>query len=280
MLKINQLFMNLLSKIVLAVVFVLLSVPMEAKSYVNKIDTLGIIFKYDKKKRTAAVDSAYNIGLDVKIPQYVVGDKGKKYEVESLGYMSFSRMQIEHLTLSLPGSISSIGFGSFYTSNIKSITINGFLSDIHDRAFHDSRSLERLDIQPVESVGNLAFMGCESLKEITFLSRVKKIGDLAFYGCESIELLDMPDCLSELGKCAFAYCSNLKSVRFSRSLSILKGRTFYNCTSLTEIDLPDNIKRVCKNAFEGCKKLTKVRASKNTVIEEKAFPSNVEIEYY
>ena len=247
----------------------------------NTIDTLGIFFKCDTLSRTAKVDSVYSTASRISIPHYITDDKGQSYEVDMLGYMAFSKVQTKDLHIIFPVSITTIASGSFYKSReIQTLTIDGHVNQIADRAFASCVSLKNVNVEPVSSVGEYAFAMCKELTDLSFLSRVKEIGGFAFYMCINIESFDMPDSLCELGRASFAHCINLKRIRFSESLSVIRRHAFSNCTSLTEVFLPKNIKRVCSKAFADCSNLVKVKISKETIVEKVAFPENTVFEYY
>ena len=55
----------------------------------------------------------------------------------------------------------------------------------------------------VVTIGDNAFDGCESLKEITIPDSVVRIGSYAFYGCDSLKEIAIPDSVTEIGEYAF-----------------------------------------------------------------------------
>lgn len=247
----------------------------------NTIDTLGVFFSCDTLSRTAKVDSVHSTAPRISIPHFITDNKGQSYKVDLLGYMAFSKVQTKDLHIVLPGSITTIASGSFYKSKeIQTLSIDGRVNQIADRAFASCVSLKTVNVEPVTSVGEYAFAMCKELTDLSFLSRAKEIGGFAFYKCVNIESFDMTDSLCELGRASFAHCIKLKRIRFSESLSVIRRDAFKNCTSLTEIFLPKNIKRVCSNAFADCSNLVKVTMSKDTIVEKGAFPENTFVEYY
>ena len=58
----------------------------------------------------------------------------------------------------------------------------------------------------VESIGDMAFMGCSSLNEVDIPASVTEIGGNAFYGCTSIEKLIIPANAEYIGPDAFTNC--------------------------------------------------------------------------
>lgn len=88
---------------------------------------------------------------------------------------------------------------------------------------------------------------------------VKTIGNGAFLCCDSLVQMELPEALTDVGEFAFAYCESLASVRFSGDkVTALPDRLFYGCHSLSRLRLPGNITSVGKRAFSGCRKLESI----------------------
>ena len=87
----------------------------------------------------------------------------------------------------------------------------------------------------VTSIGKWAFVGCESLTNITLPDGVTRIGIGVFYGCESLTNITIPD-----------------------SVTIVGDGAFQDCKSLTSITIPDSVTFIGKDAFKGCTSLERV----------------------
>lgn len=78
-------------------------------------------------------------------------------------------------------------------------------------AFGDC-ALTTINLENVHNIGNCAFYGCSSLKNIGGLNQIETIGSQAFQKCTSLETVVISDNLKELGKDAFSDCNSLESV--------------------------------------------------------------------
>ena len=64
----------------------------------------------------------------------------------------------------------------------------------------------------VTSIGDFAFIACESLTSINIPSSVTSIGESTFNGCHSLTSINIPSGVTSIGEYAFYYCSSLTSV--------------------------------------------------------------------
>ena len=87
----------------------------------------------------------------------------------------------------------------------------------------------------VTCIGECAFYGCKSLKEIAIPSSVTSISPCAFFCCEALSSIAMPDSEVRISNVAFSKCKSLKSVTVPESVAIIGFDVFYGCTSLREL---------------------------------------------
>lgn len=247
----------------------------------KNIDTMGISFMLENKHKKAVVYKINEKKCEISVPQYIMDKKNVTYEIFKLAPNASYDVRDIVKIVRLPISIIGVAPAAFqHCEKLECIYLPDSISYIQMVAFRNCTSLREVNVKSVNYVGELAFVECKSLVNLSFLGSVKKIEKGAFLGCKSIKSFDMPDCLSEVGEYAFRNCSGLESIKFSKSLREILPATFAGCTSLTEIYLPDNILKVYIWAFVGCCNLKKVIVSRNTQIDELAFPEETLIEYY
>ena len=87
---------------------------------------------------------------------------------------------------------------------------------------------------------------------------VESIGENAFEGCSSLKEVILPDSVIEIGTFAFRYCTNLEKVQLSNNITTIENQTFAVCTNLTTINMPDNLTSIVEAAFSNCNKLDNI----------------------
>ena len=85
---------------------------------------------------------------------------------------------------------------------------------------------------------------------------VTSIGDGAFWGCESLKEITIPNSVTSIGYWAFCYCTSLTSISIPNSITCIGYKPFYKCNFLKEI------------IFKG-KTLEEVKKWKNILLELK-----------
>lgn len=91
----------------------------------------------------------------------------------------------------------------------------------------------------VAAIGNCAFYGNKSLKEITLSDALKSIGNEAFFGCTDLTSLILSEGVTEIGSFAFRDCAALTSVTLNGKLSTVGAYAFDGCDELTRVDITD-----------------------------------------
>ncbi|MBP5464880.1 MAG: leucine-rich repeat domain-containing protein, partial [Treponema sp.] len=177
---------------------------------------------------------------------------------------------------------------------------------IEDWLFTGRTWIESLQIPgSVEEIGEKAFAGCTSLKEIRFdgttkqWAAVKKnrnwnnLVPAGFVTCtDGVAILPMfviengiltsckddmksvviPAGITEIGESAFAGCTSLTSVTIPSGVTKIGKRAFWGCTSLASVSIPEGMKEIGRSAFSSCTSLTSVAIPDSVEeIGEKAF---------
>ena len=70
----------------------------------------------------------------------------------------------------------------------------------------------------VTKIGFWAFGMCIALQKIKLSQNLESIGTLAFSGCDSLETIEIPDSVTKIERKAFAECSKLKAIKLPLNL--------------------------------------------------------------
>ena len=110
----------------------------------------------------------------------------------------------------------------------------------------------------IDEIGDYAFMGCKTLKEVILPSSIKEIGYYAFYGCDNLSDFDVPTNVENIGSSAFYGCHNLAKIKIPEGVTCIREFTFSGCENLREVSLSSNIEAIESGAFMNCKKIENI----------------------
>ena len=129
--------------------------------------------------------------------------------------------------------IKEFGFANSQILASVSFERGSKISVIHNSAFIDCNSLEKMDIpETVTTVGENAFAHCDYLESVTISYGVTDIKDCAFTGCVSLKSVTIPSTVTEIGDYAFSGCYMLTSAVISSMVTRINYGAFYNCYNL------------------------------------------------
>ena len=139
-------------------------------------------------------------------------------------------------TITIPNTVTEIGFCAFAGTNLTSIVIPDTVTDI----------------------GNYAFSDCTELKDVTLPNIRKNIVAGMFEGCTSLEKIVLPETVTAIRESAFKNCTSLKDITWSKAPEIIESYAFQNCSALTDVTIPDSVKSIGYGVFSDCSALSAV----------------------
>lgn len=146
--------------------------------------------------------------------------------IEYIGEAAFLNTRLKGLTL--PQKIKVIERYSFQNSDLETVTINGDIDLIGERAFSGCIYLKEVKFGGiVNEIGEAAFDYCHKLQRLSNIKQIKRIDQYAFYECLNLSGIDMFHGLEYIGESAFA------------------GAFAYE----TKLVIPDTVKQIEKGAF-------------------------------
>lgn len=104
---------------------------------------------------------------------------------------------------------------------------------------HNTKVTEIIMPSSVRDIENFAFMGCSSLKSVTFSENLRRIGSRSFMDCVELENISLPDSLQVIDEYAFANCHNLKRCELSSNPRTIFYGAFVGCDRLERIIIPE-----------------------------------------
>ena len=228
---------------------------------------------------------------DLVIPESVTND-GKTYSVTSIGTSAFDHC-IQLTSVTIPGSVKTIGGSAFCSCIFESVTILDGVTTIGDSAFFLCEEMTNITIpNSVKSIGRAAFYKCKNLKAVTLPDGITNVADSLFYGCWDLDNVNIPKSATRIG--VEAYCSvgdnNASPIVMPDGVVTIADRAFvgskrfdtlvipstvtsfgkevFDGSKIKVLVVPGNIETITKDAFSGCEAETIILKEGITKIEE------------
>ena len=90
----------------------------------------------------------------------------------------------------------------------------------------------------VEIIGEMAFRGKKTLKNVIIANSVKEIEHDAFYDCDELDNVYVPAGVKVVKSYAFAECDKLKKITFAGTPNKVSRHAFDDCDQLHDIIVP------------------------------------------
>ena len=176
--------------------------------------------------------------------------------VTNIGYKAFHDCE-SISTISIPGSIKTIGIAAFEGSSLVSITLNEGLTSIGATAFQHCGNLESIEIpNSVMTIGEGVFNDCKKIKSIKLSKSLKSLPSSFCPNCSSLtEIVIIPNSVTSIGDLAFYGCSSLTSLTIPSGVTTVGNNTFNNLPALQSIVLYSAPKNML---FSQCPALTHI----------------------
>lgn len=166
-------------------------------------------------------------------------------------------------TIIIGNNVKKIPTYAFWQSKISKITIPENVTSIGDNAFYGCTSLREVTFKAKNctnagSTDYPTFDGCNNLTIINIGENVETIPARVFYGCAKITSITIPNSVTSFGAAAFGKCTGLKSITLPNTLTSIAPSLFVGCTSLSGITIPNTVIEISGAAFSGCTALTDI----------------------
>jgi hypothetical protein len=136
------------------------------------------------------------------------------------------------------------------------------VTSIGDEAFYGCYTVREVILPAsVQYIGVSAFRECGQLSSVS-MPGVVNIAHYAFQRCEALTQVTSTGMLESIGDCAFEECYQLCSFEYAHQLRWIGSSAFVG-SSLFEFIMSDAVTHIEQNAFNNCRALYNVRLSKN-----------------
>lgn len=136
------------------------------------------------------------------------------------------------------------------------------VTSIGDEAFYGCYTVREVILPAsVQYIGVSAFRECGQLSSVS-MPGVVNIAHYAFQRCEALTQVTSTGMLESIGEGAFENCTYLEYFDYAAQLRSIGASAFYN-TGLVEFIMSDNVNSIGQNAFYGCDRLNNLRLSRN-----------------
>ena len=178
--------------------------------------------------------------------QSVVIEEG----VETIGELAFFNMSEQGILseLILPSTLKTIGAGAFAWHRLKEVNIPKGVTKIGvEEAFMPAfagNDPQRIVVEEgntvyhssgnclIETASKKLILGCAN-SVIPSDGSVTSIGEYAFLRCDSLTSIVIPDNITSIDEYAFLLCDSLTSITIGGSVTSIGDRAFGECSSLT-----------------------------------------------
>ena len=184
--------------------------------------------------------------------------------VTSIGDSAFSDCK-SLININIPNGVTSIGDSAFSNCHsLTSVTIPSSVIAIGTNPFCGCPADLKNESKAFIYEHNVLFNKDKTTlisyraKEANYVipDSVTSIGECAFLECNSLTSIIIPDSVTSIGVCAFAQCNSLTSINIPDSVTTIANHAFYNCKSLKSIKIPDSVTSIGDYAFGECDSLS------------------------
>jgi hypothetical protein len=176
-------------------------------------------------------------------------------------------------SVSLPTSITAIGFIAFGSTALTTIAIPASVTTIKDGAFAKCTLLSSVSLpSSLKTLEKTAFGYCQSLTSISLPSTLTTLADSVFKGCSSLTSLTIPNGVSVIGNSLCRGCTSLNAVTLPNAVSSIGKSAFLGC-KIASVSLPSTVTSIADSAFYNCTSLASIVVSKATPVDLSSSPA-------
>ena len=135
--------------------------------------------------------------------------------------------------------------------NLTHVDVDAQNVEIAENVFQDMEKLQTVKISGQVNLKANSFSGCKTLENLE-LESCQTIGQKAFYDCTSLKKINIPGGVTYIEKSAFEGCKKLTEVRIGYKVVDIRERAFYGCENLQSVEFPSFLRKIKQDAFGEC----------------------------
>lgn len=135
--------------------------------------------------------------------------------------------------------------------NLTHVDVDAQNVEIGENVFQDMEKLQTAKISGQVNLKANCFSGCKTLENLE-LESCQTIGQKAFYDCTSLKKINIPGGVTYIEKSAFEGCKKLTEVRIGYKVVDIRERAFYGCENLQSVEFPSFLRKIKQDAFGEC----------------------------
>lgn len=138
------------------------------------------------------------------------------------------------------------------SGNLIAAKLHGY-TVIRSNMFNGSKSLKLENLSDeIESIGNAAFINCQSIEFTKLPSRLTVIKRDTFENCILMALTSLPTGLTSIENYGFKNCPKIAITRIPAGVKSIGADAFYNGKGLTSLTFAGTPTTIDSTAFSGC----------------------------
>lgn len=135
--------------------------------------------------------------------------------------------------------------------NLTHVDVDAQNVEIGENVFQDMEKLQTAKISGQVNLKANCFSSCKTLENLE-LESCQTIGQKAFYDCTSLKKINIPGGVTYIEKSAFEGCKKLTEVRIGYKVVDIRERAFYGCENLQSVEFPSFLRKIKQDAFGEC----------------------------
>lgn len=176
-----------------------------------------------------------------------------------------------------------------YNNNIGCVLLYNNSSTENSSNYAYRNCIKKIELPNNVKITDSSFRYCYGMKSISIPNNITTMGSYAFADCLSLNVIIIPNSLSQTSMSMLYMCTQLNYVSIPNSITFFNNQTFSSCNrlrkiilpkkitqtqmyllqnnfSLSNVIIPNNITKISSGSFYNCYSLSVVNFTKHTIV--------------